>query len=178
MNCYVVFVKTGYEHKVANEITCIWQVGDIRPFVPTYEACFRKSGKVFLERRRLMPGYVFIESSMCGQDFYLSVVHSIKRSEYSLKLLRNGCEHWDSNFEMNSDDYVLIKKLINDSSCIEMSQGFIKRAKIVVTNGPLTGAEGLIKKINRHKMEAAIDIRFMGTVREMTVGLEIIKSVP
>jgi len=178
MYCYVLFVKTGYEHKVADEISHGWEIEDVQSFIPMYNACFRKAGKVFLEKRQSMPGYVFIESSARGQEFYLSAVNSIRRSEHSFKLLRNGYGHWDLNFEMDSDEYIVLKKLINDDYCVEMSQGFIEGTNIIVTNGPLAGLERLIKKINRHKREAIIDIGFMGTAREMTVGLEILHRLP
>lgn len=178
MYCYVLFVKTGYEYRVADEISCNWQIEDAQPFVPMYDACFRKAGKVFLEKRQLIPGYVFIESSERGQEFYLSVVNSIRYSEHSLKLLRNGYGYKDSSFEMARDDYALLKKLIGHDSCIEISQGFIEETNTIVTNGPLTGLEWLIKRVNRHKMEATIDIGLMGAIREMTVGLEILHRLP
>jgi len=177
MYCYVLFVKTGYEHRVADEIFYNWQIKDVSVFVPMHDASFKKAGKVFLEKRLSMPSYVFIESPMRGQEFYLSAMHSILRSEHSIKLLKNGHGYDDLCFEMAADEYDILEKLINKDSCIEMSQGVIEGTRVVVTNGPLSGFEGLIKRINRHKMEAIINIGFMGTVREMKVGLEIVKKM-
>ena len=42
---YVLFVMTGYEHKVANEITRFWRVDGLQPFVPMYDTCFGKRVK-------------------------------------------------------------------------------------------------------------------------------------
>jgi transcriptional antiterminator NusG len=58
---YVLFVKTGYEDKVVNEIKRSWKVGEIRPFVPKRDSKFRKAGKVILEKCCLLPGYIFPE---------------------------------------------------------------------------------------------------------------------
>ena len=160
-----------------DEIFHVWKIDGLQPYVPMYDARFRKAGKVLLERRRSMPGYVFIESPARGKEFYLSVNQLIRRSERSLKLLRNGVGYLDQYFEMNASEHDILKKLFNNERCIEMSQGFIEETAIEVTDGPLVGLEGLIKKVDRHKMEAIIEVEFMGAVREMTVGLEIVKRL-
>lgn len=92
MYCYVLFVKTGDEQKVVNEILRRWDTTNIRPFVPMYDATFRKTGKLHLEKHRAMPGYVLLESSMHGQAFYLFIRDFIRSSAKSLKLLRNGSD--------------------------------------------------------------------------------------
>jgi len=178
MYWYVLFVLTGYEQRVANEITHTWPIDGIKPFVPMYDARFRRAGKVILEKRRWTPGYVLVESPQKGLDFYLSIKPFIARSEYTLRMLRNGAIHLDESFEMDSREYALLQKLMNNEQCVEMSKGLIEGAKVIVTDGPLLGHEGLIKKINRHKMEATIHANFMGSLRELTVGLEIIQKTP
>ncbi|MEG2506006.1 MAG: KOW motif-containing protein, partial [Carnobacterium sp.] len=57
---------------------------------------------------------------------------------------------------------------------VDMSVGYIIGDKIIVRDGPLKGKEGSIKKIDRHKRIAFIEVEFLGEVRETKVGLEII----
>ena len=177
MYSYVLFVMTGHEHKMVAEISHIWKIDGLNPFVPMYDAHFRKAGKVFKEKRRSIPGYIFMESPMRGQEFYLSIRPFITRSQYSLKLLRNGTGYLDQNFEMDVNDYEFLRNLLNKDRCIGMSQGFIEGTNVIIIDGPLVGLEGMIKRINRHKMEATIETSFMGSVRELTVGLEVVNKI-
>lgn len=178
MALYALFVMTGYEHEVAKVISRSWRVDGLRPFVPMFDARFRKAGEVLSEKRRWIPGYVFIESEMSGLDFYLKIKPYVSCTEKALKLLRYGNGHMDLSFEMQEADRAFLSKLLNEEECIEMSYGYIKGSSIIVTDGPMIGLEGLIKKVNRHKMLATIETSIFGDIREVTVGLEIISKMP
>lgn len=41
--------------------------------------------------------------------------------------------------------------------------------------GPLKGKEGLIKAVDRRKNRAKIGLEFMGIMREVEVGIEVLK---
>ncbi len=56
----------------------------------------------------------------------------------------------------------------------EMSEGIIENDRVVVTSGPLKGNEGLIRKIDRHKRKAWLEIEMFGRTVEMQVGLEVV----
>lgn len=169
---------TGHEHKVADTISRLWRVDDLRAFVPIFDTRFRKDGKVLVEKRRWIPGYVFLESEVNGLDFYLQVKPYVSRTENVLKLLRYGSDHSDASYEMQEAERAFLQKFLNDEQCVEMSQGYMKGTSVIVTDGPMVGLEGLIKKVNRHKMEATIETFLFGGLREVTVGLEIVSRVP
>jgi len=175
---YVLFVMTGYEPKVASEIFRSLPSSAVHPFIPMYEARFKKAGVFIPEKRRLAPGYVFLQSPMRGSDFYLFIKPYIAHSEYALKLLRHGVGNQDHNFEMSEAEQMFMQTFLNDDYFVEMSEGFIKGTTVFITDGPLVGLEGSIKKINRHKMEAVVEATFMGSVRELIVGLEIVAKLP
>ena len=42
--------------------------------------------------------------------------------------------------------------------------------------GALVGLEGRIKKINRHKREAIVEMEMMGAVRKVAVMLEVVEK--
>jgi len=178
MYMYVLFVKTGYEHKLNEQITNVWRIDGLKSYVPMYEFRFRKAGQKIIEKKRWFPGYIFFESAMNGLDFYLTVKPYITRSDYALKLLRYGDENINESFEMKDDESKVLLKLLDDERCVKMSVGLIEGSKIIINTGPLIGFEGLIKRINRHKMEATVELSFFGAIREVTVGLEIISKSP
>ena len=169
---------TGHEHEVAGIISRYWRVDGVRPFVPMFDARFRKAGIVLSEKRRWIPGYVFLESELNGLDFYLQIKPHILRTENVLKMLRYGSGNMDSSFEIQEVERAFLQKLLSNEQYIEMSQGYIKGSTIIVNDGPLVGLEGLITKVNRHKMEATIKISLFGSVREVKVGLELVRKIP
>ena len=59
---------------------------------------------------------------------------------------------------------------------MEMSVGYIEGDACTVTSGPMQGFTGVIKKIDRHKKIAVLEVEFFGRNTEVTVGLEIISK--
>ena len=174
---FVLFVKTGYEEKVLKEISSIWSFDEsLRPFVPMFDTRFRKGGKVFCEKKNWMPGYVFIESKLTGLDFYISSKPLISWSEHALKLLRYGNSYLDTSYEMKTDEQESFQRLFGGNDCVDMSKGFIAGDSILVTEGALVGLEGSIKRINRHKMLAYVELEMFGTVRAVEFGLEVLSK--
>ena len=60
---------------------------------------------------------------------------------------------------------------------VEMSQGVIEHSQVKVTSGPLQGKEGYIRKIDRHKRKAWLDIEMFGRTQNIQVGLEIVAKI-
>jgi transcriptional antiterminator NusG len=60
-----------------------------------------------------------------------------------------------------------------EKQIVEMSTGIIEGSKVIVESGPLKGREGLIKKIDRHKRKAYLELDMFGRSQRVEVGLEI-----
>ena len=58
-----------------------------------------------------------------------------------------------------------------------MSKGFIIGDAITVTEGPLKGYEGSIKKIDRHKRMAFVELPFLGKETRVRIPLEIVDKL-
>jgi transcriptional antiterminator NusG len=55
--------------------------------------------------------------------------------------------------------------------------GFCEGDKVRVTSGALVGLESLIKKVNRHKREAIVEMEMMGDVRRVKLMLEVVEKM-
>ena len=66
-----------------------------------------------------------------------------------------------------------MKTMCQEGNLIGMSKGIIREGKTVITSGPLKGREYLIRRIDRHKRTAEIEVPFAGENTRVTVGLEI-----
>jgi transcriptional antiterminator NusG len=150
--------------------------GNISPFVPMCEFKFKKKNEFIIEKRRFFPGYVFLESDMEGYELVSRSNIFISRSEYIYKFLMYGHGNLDWIYNMRDEEIQNLKKLWNTDHCVEISKGFIEGDRVVITEGSLEGYESNIKIINRHKMQATLEIEIMGALRELTVGLEIISK--
>lgn len=118
-----------------------------------YQRMLRYGGKWHLERRPLLPGWIFL----AGTDSVIS------KSCKGIPLI--PCE------------MPYVKHLCQEGNLISMSRGIIQGGKPVVTSGPLKGHERLIKKIDRHKRTAQISVPFAGDEMQVTVGLEIYEKM-
>ena len=177
MGLFVLFVKSGNEALALKEMDSIWSFDKTMRFiVPEYDARFRKGGKVYSETRKFMPGYVFIESDLSGMDFYILSNPLISWSKNILRLLRYGGSSLDDSFEMKQEEYQAFQQLLGKNNRVAMSKGVIEGDKTIITEGPLVGRENLIKKIDRHKMEASLELAVFEGITRTKVGLEIVSK--
>ena len=65
----------------------------------------------------------------------------------------------------------------SDEQIVSMSEGIIEGTQVIITSGSLMGMEGLIKKIDRHKRKAWLDLELFGRMQQVEVGLEITRKV-
>jgi transcriptional antiterminator NusG len=170
---YVLFVKTACEHKTVNEINTTWKIDGLIPFIPMKDTKFKIRGEVTQEKHPLFPGYIFIETEIADIEFMSATRQLIAQSPNILKLL----SYYIGIYAMKIDEQQTLIRLYNPARCVEMSRGFIEGDHIIIIDGPLSRCESRIKKINRHRMQAVIEIEMMGSLREVIVGLEIIRKV-
>lgn len=122
-----------------------------------YQRMMRYGGKWHMERRMALPGCVFLAGS---NVMFLN-------------------KNWQGAGEIEQDISLIpceppyLKELCRNGILIEISRGVIRNGTPVITSGPLKGRERLIRRIDRHKRTAEIEIPFAGDKRRVTVGLEI-----
>lgn len=163
---YVVQVCTGSEEDI--RLLCEKRIPKEvmkRCFIPYYERMRRYQGTWHKERRLLLPGYIFLVSEQVEELFF-----ALKEIPGLTKLIGTGREI----VPLSEDEICLLRRLGNDTEVVAMSEGIIEGDKTVITEGPLMGMEGYIKRIDRHKRIAYLEIEMMGRLVETQVGLEII----
>lgn len=132
-----------------------------------YQRMMRYRGSWHLEKRALLPGYIFLSRTREG---------TLRKREAKGK----NQENQETEKEIPKADIPLkpceisyLKKMCSDDGIIDISRGVIKNGVPIITEGPLKGREHLIKKIDRHKRTAEISLPFDRKTVEVTVGLEI-----
>lgn len=171
---YVIQVMTGDEEKIA--LMCRKLIGTTDDEDGVLQSCFipctkrqrRYRGEWHMEQRPLCPGYVFLVSGR-PEELFLQLKHVPGLT----KLLGTGWEF----VPLTEAEEEFLQRLGGDDTVVEMSTGVSENDRIIVKGGPLIGMEGYIKKIDRHKRIARLEVEMMGRVMEIQVGLEIVEKI-
>lgn len=170
---YVIQVRTGQEERIV--LQCRKKIqsqpekaGVLRRcFIPYYEQKRRYEGSWHTEKRVLFPGYVFLISDDVEQLFF-----ALKNVQGLTKIIGTGREV----VPLTDSEVLLLQKLGGDDQIVETSIGIMEQDQILITRGPLKGLEGYIKKIDRHKRTAWLELEMMGRTIEAKVGLEVVEK--
>lgn len=162
---YVIQVRTGTEEEIQRQCETIIDKNILeKSFIPKYERERKYQGKWHTELKVLFPGYVFLVSDEKEKLFF-----ELKRIMGLTKLLGTG----KTTVPLTDEEVNFLLRLGGEEQTVEMSEGIIENDRMIVTSGPLKGNEGLIRKIDRHKRKAWLEIEMFGRTVEMQVGLEV-----
>jgi transcriptional antiterminator NusG len=156
-NWYALFVKTGDEDLVNNYIQDLFLKQKIKicPFITTVERIIKLPGIVKIENYPLFLGYLFIDTDAEPVEFYSSTQEVRPYLTKIIRVLRQ-----DLSFEilLKPEEKQCLDALLNKERCLKVSKGYIEDSELHITEGPLKGKENIIRKIDRHKRKALIEI--------------------
>ena len=169
---YVLFVLTGYEEKVKDKIN-EYNIEEIEAFIPKKTKHYKIKGQVIKKEEILFKGYIFVKTDLPYKEFKVFLSKDIKYLTGYIKLLEHDKEGTESLYPQ---ERMFLERFTNKKHVIEESIGFIEGDQIIVTSGPLAGHESMIKKIDRHKRLAYLDIDMFGRSQTISISLEIISK--
>ena len=163
---YVVQVRTGTEENIL--IQCRKFIPDTvleRCFIPYYEEKKHIRGTWTILKKVLFPGYVFMVAE--NSD----ILHDQLKKVIGLtKIIGTG----ETVVPLTQKEIAFLQRFGGDDQVVAMSEGVIEQSKVRILSGPLCGMEGLIKKIDRHKRKAWLELPMFGRMQQVEVGLEIV----
>lgn len=166
---YVIWTITGREEKLRQEITGrLPEQLFSKCRIPCRMESRKKDGKRIEVKKVLFPGYLFIET-----DDIEAVYMELRKLSCFSRLLKTG----ECYTPVSPDEERLIRRLTGDTEVVELSYGIMGDSRVVIQNGPLKGMEGYIKKIDRHKRKAYLQIEMFSRTVETCVGLEIVDKI-
>ncbi|BCJ96192.1 transcription termination/antitermination protein NusG [Anaerocolumna cellulosilytica] len=173
-NWYILYVRTGCEEKIQKILQKRLNNEYFLPFIPMKKVVFKQKGITYIEKKSCFPGYVFIQSKYEENEF-IKLVFPIMQCIEDVYLFL----HYENKYDirLREEERVYLNKIMGSDYCIEHSVGYIEGDKIRVVSGVLMGMESKIKKINRHKREAIIEVFMMGDNRRLSVALEVLEKI-
>lgn len=166
---YVMQVRTGLEENI--RLQCQRKISsDVLKgcFIPYYEEKRHIKGEWRILRKILFPGYVFLDTEEL-ERFCIE----LKRIHGFARLLGTG----DEVIPLTEEEVGFLDTFSGEERIVPISTGVIENTKVKVLSGPLVGKEGYIKKIDRHKRKAYLEILMFERIQRIQVGLEIISKI-
>lgn len=164
---YAVQVMTGREETVRDMCKRLIdrkQYNDI--FVIRFDKAKRYYGT--WHKEIMFPGYIFIDSDNPQQ-----IYEHLKSVPELTKMLGRDKNEFTP---IEAGKEAMFKAMVNDNYEISLSVGIIEGDKVIVKEGPLSGMEVLIKKIDRHKRVAVLNAQMFEQDVDIKIGLEIIEK--
>ena len=170
---YVLKCMGGTEEKLVNRIE---NKADRSRYehcwIPTRTERRKYRGKIVDVRMKLFTGYVFISTKDIDGLFL-----DFRSKLDFLKVLKND----DTFCPLGESDVEVIKHLTGwkpdkPSNNVEMSVGVIIDGVLKVLDGPLSGMEEYVVKIDRTKKKAWLEMKLFCETKRFVAGLEIIQK--
>ena len=162
---YVMRVPTGMEQSYQKKCEQRIEAPVLeKSFLPYYDE-MRKQGGVWTIRSCVMfPGYVFMQTRRPEE-----IQCSLRQIPGWKSLVTVGTEI----VPITPAEEALLRELGHEEQVIPISRGIIQKNEIIVTEGPLKGKEAYIRRIDRHKRRAYLELHLASEVVEAGVSLEI-----
>ena len=135
-------------------------------FALSYRILKKNQGVWRLLTETMFPGYLFVAS-----DDIEAFEKTIKRSTAFARLL--GAER--RAFALRPEEASFVHDFGGPSHVVGFSRGTIDNGRTIIDEGPLRGHVDRIKKIDRHKRIAYLDIGLLDQ-KQVRVGLEIVRK--
>ncbi|MCI9132629.1 MAG: antiterminator LoaP [Lachnospiraceae bacterium] len=163
---YVVQVRSGTEREIIKQCQAVISEEVLQDsFLPCYEEMKRYQGDWHTKQRLLFPGYVFLVSPELDRLY-----QGLKRVIGLTKLVRTG----DQVIPLTEEEQSFLLRFGGEEQVVKMSTGVIENDRVVILEGPMKGLEGYIRKIDRHKRKAYLDLTLFGREQRVQVGVEIV----
>lgn len=166
---YVLHVPGGRERTARDLIAKL--LGDLveECFVPAGEVMRREGGAWVRTEQLLFPGYVFATTGDIE-----GLARHLRELPFYARVIGGDNERF---VPLTVEEVAWLTALTNvETHVVEMSRGVIEGDRVVVWSGPLRGHEGDIRKIDRHKRVAYLDMEMFGRTKTIKVGLEIVSK--
>ncbi len=167
---YVIQTLGGQEEKTAEMIRKMISSYYIDEcFIPKRERMKKFHGSWNKTEEILFQGYVFVVSER-PKELY----EKLKQIPRLTKILGQEKEYF---FSLDKEDKELIQKLGDQEHKTGLSRVVVEEGTGVrVIDGPLKGHTGDVVKVNLHKREVVINVKFMGREMELFMGIEMVQA--
>lgn len=166
---YAIQILTRQENQTSELCRTIIEdeiLSDI--FYPQVERMRKYRGSWEKRTVPLFPGYLFADTGRSDALFL-----GLRRVPKLTRLLGTGL----TPIPLSDGETEFLKNILNTEHVAEFSVGFIEGDRLIIESGAMKGMEGMVKKIDRHKRTALLEVEMFGRKVDMKLGLEVVRKV-
>ncbi len=171
MDYYVVQVSTGKEKNFIEDAEFKNKFDELSYSIvfPQRILKIRKAGKVTEKQLPVFAGYLFIGTDKISKDLY----QHIRRCKGFYRFLPNN----QDPKSLEGRDLEILNQFISFGGLAKISQVvFDENDRIKVIEGPLSGLEGYIVRVNKRKGRATVCLDMCQTAFSIDLGFEILNK--
>ena len=171
MDYYVVQVSTGKEKNFIEDAEFKNKFDELSYSIvfPQRILKIRKAGKVTEKQLPVFAGYLFIGTDKISKDLY----QHLRKCKGFYRFLPNNQE---PKF-LEGRDFEILNQFISFGGLAKISQVvFDENDRIKVIEGPLSGLEGYIVRVNKRKGRATVCLDMCQTAFSIDLGFEILNK--
>lgn len=166
---YVIHTISGLEQKCMEQCRHYMEESAYKEiFIPQYIVQKRFQKEWHEVTKTLFPGYLFVDT----KEIEL-VVKGLKEFRQYTKVLRDG----EILSPITEEEQRVLAAMMDKQHVVRYSEGFLIGDKVCVTEGPLQNYQGCIKKIDRHRRTAQLEIPIFGRMTPVELGFEAVAKV-
>lgn len=169
---YVLYVKRGSEQEIADLIN---ELGEVEAFVPRRIKFHKRAGQLIRLNEPIFTSYVFVETDLDHEAFYVHVLTHVKLNTAYYKTLSYRDKSVDALYPQEKE---FLLSLMDKEHVIGESTGLVEGDTVTILDGPLKGQQSAIVKIDRHKQCATLRLSLMGRPIDVRVALSLVYKDP
>lgn len=169
MNYYVMQVRTKGERRFIKLAEATVEYRPLRLVHPQRRISIRRAGKTVESLAAVFPGYVFLESEGLPTELYWA----LRRVPGFFQFLKENT----NVLPLQGDDKRLLLHFLSFGEVVEKSKvRFDEQSRIRVLEGPLSGLEGRIVKVDRRKGRAKVRLDLYDDTFLVDLGFEVMEQ--
>ena len=170
MNFYAIQVKTGSEEKFIRLFKALYPEAEFPIHFPRRLLDIRRAGKIKTTTPAVFPGYIFVEAE-CDAEIQ-SFQWEFRRTKGFFRFLKSN----QDITPLADRDLELVLHFIKNAGPIagRSKVYFNENSRIVVVEGPLSGLEGRIIKVDKRKGRAKIMLDLYNDSFSIDLAFEVI----
>ena len=165
---YVLRAVSGKETKVKEDIDAEIKNGRLgghvsQVLIPTEKVASVRGTKRVIKERNYLPGYVLVETQLVGET-----VHELRNTPNVLGFL-GGMDN-PTPLRENEVNRILGKADEMEDPMVEVEVPYIVGDKVKVTDGPFSGFNGVIEKVDNDKKKVTVTVKVFGRSTGLDLG--------
>lgn len=165
-NWYSLFVRTGVEHNILHKLLNL-RIESLQYHIPKREIKIRRDGRWHVEISTMFPGYILVHGQLNADSY-----NRIRQITDVYAWVGNEC----GPLQISHNEIAILWRLLDNNDVIRMSKVFYENDRIVVVEGPLTGNEAIIRKVDRRRGRVKISVSIFGSERLVDISVDNISG--